>query len=285
MMRSMPHALVDLLRGRRTVVLTGAGCSTESGIPDYRGPTGAMRARQPMTYQEFVRSAEGRQRYWARSAVGWKRFAAASPNAGHFALAALEAEGFVGGIITQNVDALHLTAGSRRVVELHGSLHRVRCMHCGRLSDREHVQDRIARDNPGVLPQWNETSSETLQFAPDGDVHLSAETVERFTAPSCTSCGGALKPDVIFFGENVPAHTTQSAWNLLDEAEALLVVGSSLAVFSGYRFVKAAHERGVPVAIVNQGVTRGDPHATLRIDAAAGVALTELHAAFTQRSA
>ncbi|MBC7794649.1 MAG: NAD-dependent protein deacetylase [Clostridia bacterium] len=269
--------LVDLLRGRRTLVLTGAGCSTESGIPDYRGPTGAMRARQPMKYQEFIGSALGRQRYWARSAVGWLRFKAAAPNAGHFALAELEARGAVRGLITQNVDALHERAGSKRVIELHGSLHRVRCLHCGLLEDRESVQQRIAFENRGVLP----ASIAELQYAPDGDVSLSDETVAQFTAPSCRSCGGALKPDVIFFGENVPPHTTQDAWSLLAEADALLVVGSSLAVFSGYRFVKAAHERGVPVAIVNRGVTRGDPQATLRVDGAAGAVLTELLSALT----
>lgn len=265
-------SLDELLRGRRTVVLTGAGCSTESGIPDYRGPTGAMRARQPMTYQEFVRSPDGRQRYWARSAVGWLKFAAAAPNIGHYALAQLEARGAVTGIITQNVDALHGRAGSVNVIELHGSLHRVRCLHCGMLRDRESVQAQIALQNPGFLP----ASADDLQHAPDGDVHLSAEAVNAFTPPACTQCGGALKPDVIFFGENVPPHTTQQAWDLLAKAEALLVVGSSLAVFSGYRFVKAAHERGIPIAIVNQGVTRGDPHATLRVDAPAGATLAQL---------
>lgn len=270
----MSNALVELLRGRRTVVLTGAGCSTESGIPDYRGPTGAMRARQPMTYQEFVRSAEGRQRYWARSAVGWLKFAAAQPNVGHQALAKLEASGAIHGIITQNVDALHSRAGSNKVIELHGSLHRVRCLHCGVLLDRESVQKQIARQNHGFLPD----DAADLHYAPDGDVELSAEAVSAFTPPSCTQCGGALKPDVIFFGENVPPHTTQHAWDLLGSAETLLVVGSSLAVFSGYRFVKAAHERGIPVAIVNQGVTRGDPHATLCVDAAAGQTLTALAA-------
>jgi NAD-dependent deacetylase sirtuin 4 len=262
--------LRDLVAGKRTVVLTGAGCSTESGIPDYRGPTGAMRARQPMTYQEFVRSADGRKRYWARSSVGWLRFAKAAPNIGHAALATLERNGHVSGVITQNVDGLHSQAGSSRLVELHGSLHRVRCLHCRRLYDRESVQEQIRADNPGYLP------SELPKLAPDGDVELTAEAIERFVAPTCRDCGGALKPDVVFFGENVPDHITRDAWSMLDAGDVLMVAGSSLAVFSGYRFVRAAAERNMPVVIVNRGVTRGDKHANLRVDASVGVTLTTL---------
>ncbi len=265
-------ALRELLRTRKAVILTGAGCSTESGIPDYRGPTGAMRAREPMRYQEFVKSSDGRQRYWARSAVGWGRFASAAPNAGHASIATLEKAGLIRGVITQNVDGLHGQAGSRRVVELHGSLHRTRCLHCARLFDRESVQQRIALENPGFL----EAGALAREMAPDGDVHLSPEEVARFVAPSCVSCGGPMKPDVIFFGENVPDHTTREAWSLLYDAELLIVAGSSLAVYSGYRFVKAAAERGLPVVIVNQGVTRGDTHATLRIDASVGATFSSL---------
>ncbi len=248
------------------MVLTGAGVSTESGIPDYRGPTGVMRAREPMRYQEFVKSEGGRQRYWARSAVGWGRFASAAPNAGHVAIAALEQAGHIHGVITQNVDGLHGQAGSRRVVELHGSLHRTRCLHCARLVDRESVQARIAKENPGFL----EAGAAARELAPDGDVHLSPDEVARFVPPSCEACGGPMKPDVVFFGENVPDHTTRAAWTLLDGAEMLIVAGSSLAVYSGYRFVKAAADRKLPVVIVNRGITRGDPHASLRIDAGVG---------------
>ena len=254
------------------MVLTGAGCSTESGIPDYRGPTGVMRAREPMRYQEFVRSEGGRQRYWARSAVGWGRFASAAPNAGHVAIAALEQAGHIHGVITQNVDGLHGQAGSRRVVELHGSLHRTRCLHCARLLDRESVQALIAKENPGFL----EAGAAARDLAPDGDVHLSPEEVARFVPPSCAACGGPLKPDVVFFGENVPDHTTRAAWSLLDGAEMLIVAGSSLAVYSGYRFVKAAADRNLPVVIVNRGVTRGDPHASLRIDAGVGATFSSV---------
>ena len=254
------------------MVLTGAGCSTESGIPDYRGPTGVMRAREPMRYQEFVKSEEGRQRYWARSAVGWGRFASAAPNAGHHAIAVLEQAGHVHGVITQNVDGLHGQAGSRRVIELHGSLHRARCLHCARLVDRESVQARIAKENPGFL----EAGTAARELAPDGDVHLSPEEVARFVTPSCEACGGPMKPDVVFFGENVPDHTARAAWSLLDGAEMLIVAGSSLAVYSGYRFVKTAAERNLPVVIVNRGVTRGDPHASLRIDAAVGATFTSV---------
>lgn len=265
-------SLRDLLRDRRAVVLSGAGCSTESGIPDYRGPTGVMRAREPMRFQEFIKSSDGRQRYWARSAVGWARFAVAAPNAGHRAIAALEQVGRVHGVITQNVDGLHGQAGSQRVVELHGSLHRARCLHCARLIDRESVQARIAAENPGFFA----SVAQSRELAPDGDVHLSPEEVARFVPPSCASCGGPIKPDVVFFGENVPDHTSRAAWALLDSAELLIVAGSSLAVYSGYRFVRAAAERGLPVAIVNRGVTRGDAHASLRIDAGVGDAFSKL---------
>lgn len=267
-------ALRDLLRGRRAVVLTGAGCSTESGIPDYRGPTGALRAREPMRYQEFVRSSDGRKRYWARSAAGWGRFATAVPNSGHLAMAALESAGRVRGVITQNVDGLHGRAGSRQVIELHGSLHRTRCLHCGRLVDRESVQAAIAAQNPGFLDR----AAETHDVAPDGDVHLPTDAVDRFIPPSCEACGGALKPDVVFFGENVPEHVSRDAWAMARDAEVLVVAGSSLAVYSGYRFVRAASERGVPVVIINRGVTRGDAHAQLRIDAGVGETFERLAA-------
>lgn len=262
-------ALRELLANRRVVVLTGAGCSTESGIPDYRSPESAARAKTPMQVKEFLGSPAARARYWARSFAGWRRFSAAKPNAAHRALAALEARGAIGGIITQNVDRLHHHAGSRRVVELHGALAEVRCLECGVLEDRESVQARLAELNP-------EFAEVSTGLAPDGDVELESARVERFRIAACRSCAGTLKPNVVFFGENVPPAITRAAWSLFDEAEALLVIGSSLAVFSGYRFVRRAAERALPIAIVNRGPTRGDPFARLKIDASAGEVLASI---------
>jgi NAD-dependent deacetylase sirtuin 4 len=265
------NALVELLRGRRLVVLTGAGISTESGIPDYRGPQTRERARNPMQYGRFVSDEAARRRYWARALVGWPRFAAARPNAGHRAVAQLERAGVVAGVITQNVDELHQAAGSATVLELHGTLHRVRCLQCGDRQPRQHLQQRMLALNP----EWPATVAE---LAPDGDAELDDALVERFLVAECPACGGVLKPDVVFFGENVPAEVVQHAYGMVDRAEALLVVGSSLAVFSGYRFVRRAKARGIPIAIVNLGPTRGDPEADLRVDAMAGEVLTELTA-------
>lgn len=252
-------ALARMLRGRRVVALVGAGCSTASGIPDYRGPETRRRARNPIQFRTFIGDDEGRQRYWARAVVGWPRFAASQPNAAHRSLAALEHAGVVRGLITQNVDRLHHAAGSRRVVELHGALHEVSCLACGEIETRESLQRRLLALNPG----WERARAEA---APDGDAELSGDLVRRFVVAGCRACGGNLKPRVVFFGENVPADVTADAWALFDEAEVLLVVGSSLTVFSGYRFVRRAAKRGVPVAIVNLGATRGDPQATLRVD-------------------
>jgi len=259
-------ALVDLLRTRRTVALTGAGCSTESGIPDYRGE-GRVR-RTSIQYREFVGSEAVRRRYWGRSVAGWSTIAAARPNAAHRALAALEARGRIAGVITQNVDGLHHAAGSRRVVELHGALARVRCLGCGALAARAELQDRLLAANPGWL-------THAASAAPDGDADLPDETVADFRVDVCRRCAGVLKPDVVFFGENVPRATAEAAWALFDEAEALLVVGSSLAVFSGFRFVLRAAERALPIAIVNRGPTRGDDRAAVRVDGSAGVLLSE----------
>jgi NAD-dependent deacetylase sirtuin 4 len=263
------NELVELLRGRRVVALTGAGISTESGIPDYRGPQTRLRARNPMQYARFVGEEAARRRYWARALTGWPRFAAARPNAGHRALAQLERAGIVDGVITQNVDELHQCAGSHRVVELHGTLHRVRCMGCGEREPRQHVQERLLALNP----EWPRM---TAEIAPDGDAELEGEILERFVVADCGACRGVLKPDVVFFGESVPSEVVQHAYGMVDRAEALLVVGSSLAVFSGYRFVRRAKARGIPIAIVNLGPTRGDPEADLRVDAMAGEVLTEL---------
>lgn len=261
--------LTALLRGRRAVALTGAGISTESGIPDYRGGGTLRRARNPIQYREFVHDPDGRRRYWARSAIGWARFRAARPNPAHRAAAALEQAGALAGIITQNVDRLHSAAGSRRVVELHGALAEVRCLDCGTVESRDRVQERLLALNPG----WEQRQARS---APDGDAELPAALVEEFRVAGCDHCAGTLKPNVVFFGESVPRATVDAAWTLLDEAEVLLVIGSSLAVFSGYRFVRRAAERGLPIAIVNLGQTRGDPLATLRIEARAGELLPRL---------
>jgi len=264
-------ALVSLVRDRRIVALTGAGCSTESGIPDYRGPDTPPRTRPPIQHREFVDHADMRRRYWARSVLGWSRFSSAVPNAAHAALAALEQRGALAGVITQNVDGLHGTAGSRTVVELHGALARVRCLACDAMTTREALQARLLAANPGWLDRARNTT-----IAPDGDADLPDPLVAGFTVVACDACGGTLMPDVVFFGGSVPRATLDAAWEVFERAEVLLVVGSSLAVFSGYRFVRRAAERGVPVGILNRGPTRGDPHAAVRVDARAGLALPEL---------
>lgn len=261
--------LARLLERRRVVVLTGAGCSTESGIPDYRGPITRQKARNPIQYLQFVSKPEARQRYWARSAVGWPRFRRAAPNDGHRALARLEEAGLVQGVITQNVDRLHTAAGSRRVVELHGALAEVVCLDCKVLEARDDLQARISALNPG----WRYLDGE---IAPDGDVELPDDASLAFQVPDCLHCGGTLKPHVVFFGENVPRPVVDEAWSLFDEAEVLLVAGSSLTVFSGFRFVREAAKRCLPVAILNLGETRGDEHACLRVEAVVGEALPRL---------
>jgi NAD-dependent protein deacetylase/lipoamidase sirtuin 4 len=270
--------LVALLRGRRVVALTGAGCSTESGIPDYRGPD--ARPRRPMQYREFVGSEAARTRYWARATVGWPRMAAARPNAGHRALAALERVGALAGVITQNVDGLHHAAGSRRVVELHGALARVRCLACGAAAARAELHDRLAAAHPWLAAAGPGMPGGAGGFdaAPDGDAELPAERVAGFRVPAC-ACGGPWKPDVVFFGESVPRPVVDEAWALFDEGEVLVVAGSSLTVWSGYRFVRRAAERGVPVAIVNVGPTRGDGEAAVKVEGALGDVLPRLAAA------
>jgi NAD-dependent SIR2 family protein deacetylase len=251
--------LVALARGRRVIALTGAGCSTGSGIPDYRGPDAPVRKRPPIQYREFVGDVDGRQRYWARAVVGWPRLAAAEPNPAHLALADLEHRGIVVGLITQNVDRLHHRAGSVRVVELHGALHEARCLGCDALEDRDALQGRLLALNPGFAEL-------SALAAPDGDADLPDDLVDRFVVAPCRACGGVLKPDVVFFGESVRRPVVQAAFDLLDVAQLLLVVGSSLMVLSGLRFVREAARRGVDVAIVNLGPTRGDPQATLHVD-------------------
>ncbi len=261
--------VVELLAGRRIVVLSGAGISTDSGIPDYRGDGTRERARRPVQHKQFVRQPSARRRYWARSMIGWPSFNASRPNAAHRAVAHLEASGQAGGVITQNVDRLHHAAGSRRVVELHGALAEVICLDCGALEPRATLQERLRELNPG----WLERRAE---MAPDGDADLEDEHLSTFKVAGCRRCGGPLKPGVVFFGENVPRYRSEAAWALWEQAEALLVVGTSLAVLSGYRFVKKAPERGLPVVIINRGPTRGDGQATYKVDAPLGKALPRL---------
>ena len=251
--------MASLLRSRRTLVLSGAGMSTHSGIPDYRGPTSRQRPRRPIQFREFRDRGEARTRYWARSAVGWPWIDAREPNTAHEAVAVLEEEGFISGVITQNVDGLHQKAGSEQVLELHGTLSEVLCLNCEAVDSRRDFQERLLNQNP----RWHEYSAE---IAPDGDAELPREVTESFSVPRCRFCRGELKPNVVFFGESVPKERVSRAWEMLDNAQALLVVGSSLTVYSGFRFVDRAAREGKPVAIANQGETRGDPHATIRID-------------------
>jgi NAD-dependent SIR2 family protein deacetylase len=268
---STSTALVDLLAGRQILALTGAGLSTDSGIPDYRGPTSVQRT--PMNFSEFRSGPIAQQRYWARSHVGWQHLHRAAPNDGHRALAALERAGAVRHLITQNVDGLHEAAGSRQVVDLHGRISRVICLDCQGLSSRERLHERLARANPGF------GSDAAPSIAPDGDAVVAG--IETFQIVACETCGGALKPDVVFFGENVPKERVELCYSLVEEAEALLVAGSSLTVMSGLRFVRAAERKGIPVAIVNRGQTRGDDLATLRVDAGCSQVLNALVLAFT----
>jgi len=262
--------VVDIVREGRVAVLSGAGLSTESGIPDYRGATSRHRPHTQMTYDEFMTSEDGRRRYWARSHVGWRVIARAHPNHGHRAVAALRSRGFVSSVITQNVDGLHQAAGIPDTVELHGSLDRVICLGCRRTSAREDLHERLAAANPHF-------TATATRVNPDGDVELPADVVREFRVVDCAACGtGVLKPDVVFFGESVPKPRVELCYRLVDEARALLVLGSSLAVMSGLRFVKHAAKTGKPVLIINQGITRGDPHATVRVDRPLGVALAEL---------
>jgi NAD-dependent SIR2 family protein deacetylase len=251
------------LRNGRLVVLTGAGLSTDSGIPDYRGP--GSRARQPMTYQEFLSGPAARQRYWARSHLGWSRMRHAEPNAGHRALAALDPEL----LITQNVDGLHESAGSRRVVALHGRIADVTCLSCRRTSSRAALAGRMVCANPGYAARHA-----GAEVRPDGDVEL--DDTADFVVPDCESCGGVLKPDVVFFGETVPKPRVEQAYRLVDSADALVVLGSSLTVMSGLRFVRHSVKQQRPAVIINRGPTRGDDLAWIKINEGCSEALSVL---------
>ncbi|WP_414684206.1 Sir2 family NAD-dependent protein deacetylase [Microbacterium sp.] len=259
-------AAIAALSGRRVAVLTGAGVSTDSGIPDYRGE-GAPR-RTPMTVDQYLSSDAARRRYWVGSHLGWRAFAAAEPNAGHRAIASLEERGIVSGVITQNVDGLHVRAGSRRVVELHGTMRRVFCTHCGQVFDRRDLAVRVEADNPWIVVPEN------VKLGPDGDVL--PESWEGFRVPSCTVCRGVLKPDVVFFGEFIPAEKFREAEQLVHASDALVIAGSSLVVNSGIRLLERARRRRMPVVIVNRGVTRGDARATVKIDAGTSEVLAAL---------
>ncbi|MER7211314.1 NAD-dependent protein deacetylase [Streptosporangium sp. NPDC000239] len=264
------NRLAGLLGEGGVVVLSGAGMSTESGIPDYRGPQGSLSRHTPMTYQTFIGSEAARRRYWARSHVGWRTMTQAAPNDGHHAVARLQQQGLVTGIMTQNVDGLHQAGGAREVVELHGSLHHVVCLDCGDSTPREELNRRLRQANPSF-------GFQTTTINPDGDVELDDAEVSGFRVVGCLACGGGtLKPDVVFFGESVPADRVRTCYALVAKARLLLVLGSSLTVLSGRRFVLHAARLGIPVVIVNQGETRGDPYATFTLNAPLGTILPEL---------
>jgi NAD-dependent SIR2 family protein deacetylase len=245
----------------RLFVLTGAGISTDSGIPDYRDGQGAWKRSPPMTLQLFMSGEPARARYWARGMLGWRHFDRVQPNVAHHALTALERQGRIELLLTQNVDGLHEAAGSINVVDLHGRIDRVRCMQCGDITRRADMQQRLEAANPDWL-------SLHATIAPDGDADLDGVDFSTFHVPPCQVCGGILKPDVVYFGENVPRARVDTAWAHLGRADAMLVLGSSLMVYSGYRFVLEASRRGLPIAAVNLGVTRADALLTEKIDAA-----------------
>ncbi|CAN5884072.1 hypothetical protein BH20ACT6_BH20ACT6_17550 [soil metagenome] len=270
----MPQAItdplddvVDLVRGARVVALTGAGLSTDSGIPDYRGPGAPV--RRPMTHQEFVTGPDAQRRYWARAHLGWARMGTARPNDGHLALARLERLGVLTGLMTQNVDGLHARAGSRELVDLHGRIHDVVCLGCRKVISRRALQATLDRLNPG----WTQ---QAVAVRPDGDADL--DDTAAYALPACPRCGGPLKPDVVFFGENVPKDRVARCTAMVAAADVLLVAGSSLAVMSGLRFVRQASRAGIAVVLVNRGPTRGDDLVDARVDAGCSETLRALAA-------
>jgi NAD-dependent SIR2 family protein deacetylase len=268
--RAESPELVALLAGRRVAVLTGAGMSTDSGIPDYRGPDSPP--SNPMTIRQFTSDPVFRQRYWARNHVGWRHMDETRPNTGHRAVAALEHHGVVNGVITQNVDLLHTKAGSRNVIDLHGTYAQVICLSCGESMSRAALAEQLDALNPGFTEQIEAIGG--LAVAPDADAVIADTASFRYL--DCASCGGMLKPDIVYFGESVPKDIVQQAISLVEDAGALLVAGSSLTVFSGFRFVRHAAARGIPVAIVNRGPTRGDELAAVKVEAGCSELLTLL---------
>jgi NAD-dependent SIR2 family protein deacetylase len=263
-------ALIDFVeRHSRLFVLTGAGCSTASGIPDYRDAAGEWKRRQPVMFQDFVAHEHARRRYWARSLAGFRRMRRARPNGAHHALASLERRGRIAQLVTQNVDGLHQAAGSEQVIDLHGRIDTVLCLNCRERSSRDALQLELARRNPDF-------AALDASEAPDGDADLEDVAFERFDVPACAACGGLLKPDVVFFGEGVPAERVQRAMAAMESSDAMLVVGSSLMVYSGYRFVKAMSERGQPIAAINLGRTRADDLLALKVSERCATALHAL---------
>lgn len=254
-------------RHRSVFVLTGAGCSTASGIPAYRDERGEWQRRQPVTWQAFSSELRARQRYWGRSVIGWQSFGRAYPNPAHHALALLEGRGRLSGLVTQNVDGLHQAAGHRRVVDLHGRLDTVICLACGAQTFRSKLQARLMAENP----HWFEQAAAA---APDGDADLEGADFVSFRVPDCMRCGGMLKPDVVFFGENVPRERVALTMEWLEQSDALLIVGSSLTVFSGYRYARRAAEMGLPIALINRGRTRADALIELRVEGCCAEVLT-----------
>jgi NAD-dependent SIR2 family protein deacetylase len=262
--------VVDVLRGHHLVVLTGAGVSTDSGIPDYRGPDSPPRT--PMTFQQFVGDPAFRRHYWARNHVGWRHVDRRVPNAGHRALALLEERGVVTGLITQNVDLLHEAAGSRRVIDLHGRYDRVICLDCGHVEPRSELAERLDALNPGFAESVEQVGD--VEIAPDADAVV--ERTSHFVVADCAVCGGMLKPDIVYFGETVPKERVERAYATVDAADAMLVAGSTLSVQSGLRFVRHAARTGKPVVVVNRGATRGDRYAAVTLDAGTSETLSDL---------
>jgi NAD-dependent SIR2 family protein deacetylase len=265
----------DVLAGSRFALLTGAGLSTDSGIPDYRGP--GSPPRSPMTYQEFVKDAANRQRYWARNHIGWSHLRHADPNQGHYAAAELERRGYLTGLITQNVDRLHEDAGSVNVVDLHGRYDQVACLACGRTYSRRLLAGVLEELNPEFLSRAGESG--LVEMAPDADATVDDQSlISSFVVAVCPACGGTLKPDFVYFGENVPKDRVERSYRMVDEAQALVAAGSSLTVMSGLRFVRHAAKDGKPVIIINRGPTRGDDKASIKLEAGVSESLAWLAA-------
>lgn len=271
--------LADFLdRHRNVLVLTGAGLSTASGIPDYRDQDGVRRGRAPIQGPDFRKDEAVQRRYWSRSMVGWPTLAQAAPNAAHYALAKLEAAGRIGPIITQNVDGLHQRAGTRQLIELHGNIHGVLCLQCRAIHPRGEIQQWLLDHNPELAASATSADADSVvpEVRPDGDAEVELAAMQRFHMPVCRDCGGTLQPDVIFFGDNIPSDRTAAALALAEQADALLVVGSSLMVFSGFRFCKLAAAAGKPIAAINLGKTRADDLIGLKLAASAADVLPRL---------